>query len=152
MVVMRAKVFAWFAGQTGKSLLLPPLPQPARAVSSRGALKASHEGVPVSQGMSIGPEAIDELAAFYEVTPATVQGWQRRGAPLDNQEALARWVMDEPAIFEGYGRTQRVVDRIASWTWLKEEDPAFWAEIQEAVRGWVRSPHFHAYWEKMAAG
>lgn len=98
--------------------------------------------------MSTRPEAID----FYEVTPETVQDWQRRGAPLDCQEALARWVMDEPAIFEGYGRTQRVVDRIASWTWLKEEDPAFWAEVQEAIRGWARSPHFRAYWEKMGAG
>ena len=75
-----------------------------------------------------------------------------RGALLNNQGALAQWVMRKPAVFEVYARTQRVVDRIAGWMWLKEEDPAFWAEVQEAIRGWARSPHSLAYWEKMAAG
>lgn len=52
------------------------------------------------------------LAEFYDVSAATVQDLERRGAPVQDPAAMADFVMDEREIKGGYERAQAVADRL----------------------------------------
>ena len=95
-----------------------------------------------------GALGMDAIAAKYGVPVADVQAWAQRGAPIDNPDALADWVMTVPSIRAGYERTQAVAELLPGLARRAAAagDTEFAAEILDALTGWLSSPQCRAYW------
>jgi hypothetical protein len=68
-----------------------------------------------------------EIAEFWNVTDRTVKTWRAKGAPVEDDDGMAKWLRAHPACI-----TDGVRKRLRDFTSLSSVDPD-WEEFQKAA-------------------